>query len=139
MEGYIRKRGRNSWQIIFDLPRGADARRRQASHTAHGTKRDAQTKLRYLLNSIDKGDYVTPKKETVEQFLSRWLDTYVTANASRRTQKDYRGLASRYLIASFGYHQLTSLRPEDVQSLYAEMLTRGLSPLTVLHVHRLNE
>ena len=30
MNGSIRRRGKNSWQIIFDLPRGADGKRKQA-------------------------------------------------------------------------------------------------------------
>ena len=37
MQGTIRKRGKNSWQLIFDLPRGADGNRHQARHTVHGT------------------------------------------------------------------------------------------------------
>jgi len=39
MNGTIRKRGKNSWQLIFDLPRDADGKRKQARRTVHGTKR----------------------------------------------------------------------------------------------------
>ena len=49
MNGTIRKRGKNSWQLIFDLPRDADGKRKQARRTVHGTKRGAETKLRELL------------------------------------------------------------------------------------------
>ena len=82
MKGYIRKRGKDSWQLIYELPRDADGKRRQAIHTVHGTKRDAETKLRELITSAERGDYVTPTKETVGSFLERWLDTYASTNTS---------------------------------------------------------
>ena len=56
MNGYIRKRGK-SWQIIFDLPRDADGKRKQARQTVHGTKRDAEAKMRELIGGLDKGEY----------------------------------------------------------------------------------
>ena len=90
MNGTIRKRGKNSWQLIFDLPRDADGKRNQARRTVHGTKREAETKLRELLAELDKGGYVAPTKESIESFLVRWLDTYAATNTSPRTQRDYR-------------------------------------------------
>ena len=77
MNGYIRKRGKNSWQLIFDLPRGGDGRRKQARRTVRGTKREAESRLRELISGVEKGDYVTPTKETVGEFLVRWFDTSV--------------------------------------------------------------
>ena len=65
MNGHIRKRGKNSWQLIFDLPRDADGKRKQARRTVHGTKREADSKLRELVSGAEKGDYVTPSKESV--------------------------------------------------------------------------
>ena len=88
MKGFIRKRGADSWQLINELSREADGKRKQAIHTVHGTKRDAETKLRELLTAAERGDYVTPTKETVGSFLERWLDTYASTNTSLRTQRD---------------------------------------------------
>ncbi len=137
MKGYIRKRGKDSWQLIYELPRGTDGRRNQAIHTVHGTKRDAETKLRELITAAERGDYVAPTKETVGTFLEKWLDTYAATNTSLRTQRDYRGKAYRYLIPALGTLPLTALRPEHVQGLYADLLGRGLSRRTVLHTHRI--
>ena len=103
MNGTIRKRGKHSWQLIFDLPRGVDGKRRQARHTVHGTKKDAQGKLRELLTGLGKGEYVAPNKETVASFLLRWLDTYVATTTNPRTEKDYRGIIERYLIPTLGF------------------------------------
>ena len=136
MNGTIRKRGKNSWQLIFDLPRDADGKRKQARRTVHGTKRGAETKLRELLAELDKGGYVAPTKESIESFLVRWLDTYAATNTSPRTQRDYRGIVHRYLVPTLGTLTLATLRPDHVQALYADMLARGLSARTVLHAHR---
>ena len=137
MNGTIRKRGKSSWQVIFDLPRGADGRRKQARHTVHGNKRDAEAKLRELLAASDKGEYVSSTKEIVGENLERWLNTYAATNTSPRTQRDYRGIVNRYLLPSLGPIPLTNLRPEHVDGLYAKMLGQGLAARTVLHTHRL--
>jgi len=137
MEGYIRRRGKDSWQIIYELPRGADGKRKQGHQTVHGTKRDAEAKLRGVLTALDKGDYVTPSKETLGAFLERWLNTYAATRTSERTQQDYRSMVGRYLIPALGSVALSGLRPEHVQGLYADLRDRGLSATTVLHTHRL--
>ena len=136
MKGHIRKRG-DSYQLIYELPRGADGRRRQERRTVHGTKREAEAKLREILTALDRGDHVTPTKETVGAFLERWLETYASIRTSLRTQRDYRGIVRRYLAPSLGHMVLATLRPDDVQSLYSDLLDRGLSARTVLHTHRL--
>jgi hypothetical protein len=76
MKGYIRKLGADIWQLIYELPRDADGKRRQAIHTVHGKKRDAETKLRALIAVAESGDHIAPTKETVGGFLATWLDTY---------------------------------------------------------------
>lgn len=137
MKGYIRKRSKDSWQVIFDLPRGLDGKRQQARHTVHGAKRDAEAKLRELILSADSGGYVPLNKESIASFLRRWLDTYAATNTSPRTQRDYRGKVNLYVIPALGTVPVTALRPEHVQALYAGLLERGLSPRTVLHTHRI--
>lgn len=47
--GSIRKRGDRSWQLTYDVPRGADGGRRQKYETVQGTKRQAEARLRELL------------------------------------------------------------------------------------------
>ena len=42
-------------------------------HTVKGTKREAEAKLRELLNEVDKGSYVEPSKLTLEEFIKQWF------------------------------------------------------------------
>ena len=103
----------------------------------HGTKRDAEAKLRELLTSAERGAYVAPSKLSVGDFLVRWLVSYAATATSARTQQDYRSIVNRYLIPALGSMPLTSIRPEHVQQLYAALKDRGLSAMTILHTHRL--
>jgi hypothetical protein len=45
MKGCIHPRGENTFLLVFDLPRGADGKRKQKYVTFHGGKRQAQTEL----------------------------------------------------------------------------------------------
>ena len=58
--GYIRKRGDRSWQLVYDVPRGADGKRRQKYETVRGTKRQAEARLAEVL-----GTPSPPQQETV--------------------------------------------------------------------------
>ena len=55
--GTITKRGKNSWQIKYDLPRDHGVRRQRYA-TVKGTYKDAQRELTRLLNSVDGGTHV---------------------------------------------------------------------------------
>ena len=54
MKGHIRQRGKKSWEITYEAaPRNAAGVRHQKTCTVRGTKRDAQRKLREILNALD--------------------------------------------------------------------------------------
>ena len=75
MRGHLRKRGKNSWAIVIELPRDPQTgRRRQQWHTVHGTKRDAEAKLRELLHSADRGVYTKPQRLSLREYLHDWLN-----------------------------------------------------------------
>ena len=64
MRGHIRKRGRNSFELKFELDR-VDGRRRIAYRNFKGSKREAQAELTRLLAQMQTGGYVDPDKLTV--------------------------------------------------------------------------
>ena len=70
MRGSIRKRYKDSWNIILDLgyQMVADTgkqKRVQKWYTVNGTKRDAERKLAELLYQLHRGEYVEPSRLTV--------------------------------------------------------------------------
>jgi len=80
MEGRIRRRGKNSWELTIDVGRDAGGNRKRA---------DADRKLRELLISLDKGMPLDLSKATLGEFLEQWLADYVTGNTSPSTAAGY--------------------------------------------------
>jgi hypothetical protein len=65
MRGNITRRGRDSYRLKFDLPRGPDGKRRSEFVTVRGGKKDAQAKLTEILAAIGRGQHVEPSKITM--------------------------------------------------------------------------
>ena len=120
MKGTVQEHGKNTWRLKWELPRSADGRRHQGSKVVHGSKAEAQSQLRSVLSSLDKGEYVTRSKITVSDFLDLWLESYVSANTSPGTQQSYNGIVNWYIRPGLGAILLTSLRPEHVQTVSRE-------------------
>lgn len=145
MPGSIVKRGKNSWSVIVDFGRDpVTGKRRQLWRSVKGPKRDAQVVLTQLLHQRDTGVDAPPGKITVGEFLQRWLEDYARPNVAPKTLLQYSDFVHRLLIPSLGHVPLTKLRPQHIQAYYSHALRQGradgnggLSPKTVLHIHRL--
>jgi len=143
MRGHIRKRGKNSWALVVDAPRGDDGRRRQVWRSVKGNRRVAERELAKLLDEIQSGGWVEPSRITVAQYLEHWLEQIKPA-VSRKTFERYAEIARRALVPGLGNQKLERLRPMAIQRFYTEALSSGrkdgkggLSARTVLHYHRL--
>ena len=95
MRGHIRKRYKDSWNVILDIgyqivPDTGQMKRVQKWFTVQGTKRDAERKLTELLHNLHRGEYVEPSKMTVGERLSEWLETAIKPpNKRLRTYETY--------------------------------------------------
>lgn len=74
---------------------------------------------------------VKAEKQTVSQFLTRWLRDAVAPSVRALTLEQYEQHARLYLVPAFGQKPLQKLYPSDVQRFVAERLAAGLSPRTV--------
>jgi integrase len=143
VRGHIRRRGARSWAVVVDLGRDADGRRRQRWHSVKGTRDDAENALIPLLRSLQTGEYVEPSKLTLELYLERWLADYAKPNTAGKTYERYAEVVKSHLSPALGHHKLARLQPLHIQALYAHALKEGrldgkggLSPRSVLHMHR---
>lgn len=136
MKGSIRQRSPGSWEIRYEGPRGANGSRKQISRTVTGLRKDAERIRRELITKLDHGVYATNTKETVAEFLDRWLDIYVSTNTTPRTQMGYRWQIGKYVAPAIGGVRLRDLRPDHIQGMYSDLLKRGLSESSVNHIHR---
>jgi integrase len=135
----------HSWLIKYDAaPCPITGKRRQRYKTAHGSKKEAQAELRSLLSQVDNNTAVDPTKETVAEWLRRWLTDYAPMNCSSgATLERYGQLIEKHIIPALGSIALQKLRSGAVQGLYASKLKDGrlngeggLSKRTVHHLHR---
>ncbi|MGE0134649.1 MAG: tyrosine-type recombinase/integrase [Dehalococcoidia bacterium] len=132
----IRKRGKNSWQVIIELPADpTTGRRRQQSFTVRGSKRDATAAETAAQYKRDTGVAVDPTKMTVGAYLDHWLVAYAQDNVSAKTLAGYRQIAGAWK-ASLGGVELRKLQPSQIQAALSEMRSTGLAQRTVLHRFR---
>lgn len=99
------------------------------------TQKEAKDKREAFLQEVNKGVSVDAKKQTVEQFLVRWLEDSQRQSVRPRTYERYEEVVRLHIIPMLGQHLLPKLSPHHVQSLYARQLDAGFSETTVHHVH----
>lgn len=142
MKGHIRERSPGHFAIVLETRDSANGKRKRKWHSFRGTKREAQTECARLISEMKGGLYLEPAKMTVAEFLNRWLAD-VKANVSPRTHERYAEIARKNLVPLLGAVALPKLQPMQISSAYGKALTSGrrngkggLSPRTVLHMHR---
>ena len=136
MKGSLRQRSKGSWEIRYNGPLISPGKRNYVTETVRGTRKQAERILAERLAAIAQGTYVAKRTETVAEFLVRWMETHAATNTSPRTQQGYRGIINRNIIPYIGHVRLQNLQPRDIQNMYAALVKRGLSNLSVRHAHR---
>ncbi|MEW6545421.1 MAG: tyrosine-type recombinase/integrase [Bacillota bacterium] len=115
MRGHIRKRSRNGWTVVVELPRDPQTgKRRQKWVTVKGNRRDAERTLTQLLLQVDGGALgMAPTRLTVGEYLQWWLDT-VKQRLRPATYESWKERL-RYWYQTLGSRYLVALTPVDVQ------------------------
>jgi integrase len=144
MKGHIRERSPGHWAIVLDIADPQTGKRRRKWHSFKGTKREAQVECARLIGEHKAGKVnLAPKKTTVAEFLNRWLD-HMRAQLTPHSYERYEGVITKNIIPAIGNVALAKLQPPAISQAYAKALksgrrdgTGGLSPKTVLFMHRL--
>jgi integrase len=143
MRGSIKKRGKNSWRLIFDLERDHTGKRQQKTFTVRGTKKQAEAELSRKLAEIESGGFVDPGNIKLSEYLERWLK-HVETKTSAKTHERYSEIVQLAISPALGAIKLAKLSPMQIQAFYGEALSSGhvkrdagLSARTVLHYHRI--
>jgi len=124
-------RGPKTWFLRVYLGRDANGKRIYVSQTVNGTKTAAQRALTKLQGQRDDCALVAPSKESVGQYLDRWLEDTVKPTVRARTHHDYGQTVERYLKPNLGRVKLSSLRVMHVRRLYKNLVERGPSSRTI--------
>ncbi len=143
MRGHIAKKGDTYYAVIYEGINPATGKPRHRWHRAGTTKKEAERVLADLVKRHHDGDYRAPEKITLGVYLlERWLPARRT-QLGATTFSSYRRNLELHVVPYLGNIPLQRLAPEDLDNLYARLLTNGrrnhgggaLNPKTVRNIH----
>jgi integrase len=132
-EGSIRQRG-DRWEARVTVGYGPDGR--QSRKTLYGdTRAEVQHQMTKALRELHQGVPLVDERQTVKQFLTRWLEENVKPNVRPSTYRRSEQAVRLHLIPKLGRIRLANLSPQDVQTLLRDKLAEGLSGRSVQIIH----
>ena len=116
--------------------------RRRETKAGYASRKEAQAALNTVLVAVAERRYVSPSKETLEQFLTnRWLPA-IEATVRLTTYRSYVQHVEWHIAPHLGAVPLQSLSGAQINALYGKLArsgrrggSSGLSSLTIRHVH----
>jgi integrase len=127
---YQRKDGRWEASITLAIVDGKPKRK-----SYYGTtKAQAMAAMRAAQRERDAGLPIDVPRQTVGQFLDRWLADVVSPTVRPKTHHSYAQIVRLHLKPALGHHQLAKLAPQHVQTMMNDKLAAGLSPRTVQYL-----
>src|SRR5215213_9518260 len=132
-EGSITRRKDGLYMARYTVQTATGAKRK----ALYGkTRSEVAAKLSKALADREGGLTYDAGRQTVGEFLARWLSDSVRDTVRQRTYERYESIVRVHLVPSIGRIRLKTLTPAHVRGLYRERLDSGLAPRTVLHIHR---
>lgn len=141
MKGSMKKTGENRWRLVFDLDRGIDGKRRQKVVRFNGNKKDAEKKLRDIINESEKGQRIDPSNQTLAEYLDYWLGM-VKPSIERKTHERYSQMVRVNINPALGHIKLQKLTTQQLDEAYISWLASGrndgeggLAAKTIRNIH----
>jgi integrase len=128
-EGSIFQRTDGRWCAQLDLGWENGRRRRKCVYGA--TAQEVQDALLKARSDQAAGLPIAVERQSVAQFLDRWLEDSVKPSVRPLTHEQYRQHVKLYLAPLLGHHRLSKLAPQHVRAFIKQKLQDGLSPRTV--------
>ncbi|WP_217640788.1 tyrosine-type recombinase/integrase [Blastococcus tunisiensis] len=111
--------------------------RRDRRHVSGARRTDVVAKVRVLEAKRDAGiTEAAGRAPTVGDWLDHWLDNIAARRVRARTLESYRSTVRLHLHPGIGHHRLDRLQPDHLERLYGALADKGLSPASILRVHR---
>ncbi|GHI41073.1 tyrosine-type recombinase/integrase [Streptomyces violascens] len=114
----LKKRDHGSWYYYVNLPDGPRGERRRPRKGGFATRAAAQHAAQKLWTQANQGIDVE-SRETVEQFLRRWLSNRV--DLKRKTRCDYADFLERIYIPALGHLTMRELRTRHIQAMFEDI------------------
>ena len=133
-EGCIRQRPNGLWEaqyIVAYKPDGRPIRR-----SIYGKKKaEVRMKLRDILLSIERDEYIEPSHLTVGDWLEEWFRIYCLPHKKASTCTGYEEEIYLHLKPYIGRVPLQELKAQHVQTAINELVKEGKASATVRKAH----
>src|SRR5580700_8327001 len=130
--GQLISRGTRTWLVRVSLGRDPQTgTRKYHNRTVHGSFREAQTYLNAKLQERDIGRLPRAAAIRLDDYLDQWLATSAKPRLRPKSYTEYESLLRLHIRPCLGARPLGAITQFDIQSLYAQMFNRGLSPRTI--------
>lgn len=97
------------------------------------TRKEVADKMKVALHEQQQGTLITAPQQTVEQFLTQWVEGH-KQSVRIRTYERYESFIRLHVVPAIGRIQLQKLTAQHLKALYAQKL-KSLSPTTVNTLH----
>lgn len=138
--GTIYKRSDGRWEAkyIAGVDHGTGKAIRKSIYGK--TQREVREKLTEILAAINTGTYMEPNKMPLSEWLTIWLDEYVSNSVKPYTLASYKVQCNNHIIPSLGAVPLQALNTHSIQTFYNTLLKgkgtkKPLSPKTIKNIH----
>ncbi|WP_443660096.1 tyrosine-type recombinase/integrase [Clostridium algidicarnis] len=119
MQGGVRKRGK-TWSYYFDIGL-VEGKRKKKEKGGFKTKSEAQRSLNDAMYEYENGGYVAPKKTTLAEFSTNWLENYVKPLRKTTTYNRYGDLLRKYILTTIGYMNITDVQSQHIEKLLLDI------------------
>jgi integrase len=96
---------------------------------------EVQHKMVAALRDRLQGVTIVPERQTLGQFLERWLEDSVRPTIRPRTYASYADLVRLHITPVLGRVRLAQLSPQHLDAFLNQKLSQGLSASTVKYLH----
>lgn len=128
-EGSITQRKDGRWMGRLSLDNGK-------RKTFYGkTRKDVDEQLTRARADQHQGLPIATERQTVAQFLDRWLHDTARHRLRPTTYRRYESLLRVHALPIVGKVSLAKLTPQQLSQLYGQRLAAGFSPRTVQFLH----
>jgi len=136
MRGNIRRRGVDKWELRVYLGRDpVTGRPQQKSETFHGSRRDADRRLRDLIDEREKGrlKVVRAQLATFAELFERRLTN--DPNLAPSTARAYRSYYRTRIGPVLGKRSVRSITTSELNDFYTHLRSEGLARGSVQQIH----
>jgi integrase len=133
-EGSIYKRAQGDWVASITVGYGLDGKRRRKSYYGK-TRGEVSEKLKVALRDQQQGLPIITERQTLAQFLTRWLEDAMRPTIRASTYATYESHVRVHLKPALGHISLQQLTPQHIQSFLKHKMESGLSAHTTSDVY----